>query len=159
MCRKLIDSNIWVAHEMGYPDVVFYIRELIKSEQSLVINTVIEMELMSHYEIETNPIVKQIREDYVYKMIDEIIDITSPIAMKAGEIRRKAKLFGRRVPKEPDALIAATAIVHRIPLVSNNDKDFKWISEYFDFPLINPITNHTDFQEFQQMYKRKRENM
>ncbi|MCL6587920.1 MAG: hypothetical protein K6T72_15685 [Anoxybacillus sp.] len=48
MCRKLIDNNIWVAHEMGYPDVVFYIRELIKGEQSLVINTVIEMELMSH---------------------------------------------------------------------------------------------------------------
>ncbi|MCL6587919.1 MAG: PIN domain-containing protein [Anoxybacillus sp.] len=58
-------------------------------------------------------------------MVDEIIDITSPIAMKAGEIRRKAKLLGRRVPKGPDALIAATAIVHRIPLVSNNDKDFK----------------------------------
>ncbi|KHF27044.1 hypothetical protein LR68_04128 [Anoxybacillus sp. BCO1] len=100
MCRKLIDSNIWVAHEMGYPDVVFYIRELIKSEQSLVINTVIEMELMSHYEIETNPIVKQIREDYVYKMIDEIIDITSPIAMKAGEIRRKAKLLVEEFRKD-----------------------------------------------------------
>lgn len=43
------------------------------------------MELMSHYEIDINPIVKQIREAYVYKMADEIIEIDDLIAMKAGE--------------------------------------------------------------------------
>ncbi|MDN4075309.1 type II toxin-antitoxin system VapC family toxin [Fictibacillus terranigra] len=42
----------------------------------------------------------------------------------AAEIRRKGKLDGVKV-KAPDAIIAATASIHQIKLVSHNDKDIK----------------------------------
>jgi hypothetical protein len=60
------------------------------------------------------------------------------------------------VPKGPDALIAAPAIVYNIPLVSNNDRDFVWISRQFGFTLINPIQDNEVYQQFQDAYKKKR---
>lgn len=153
---KLIDNNIWAAHEMGYPDVVAYIDQLIENEETMVINTVIEMELMSHFEIDTDPKIKANREDYINNMADENLIIDRKIALKAGEIRRKAKLAGRKVPKGPDALIAATAIIHSIPLVSNNDRDFVWASQEFGFTIINPIQNNEDYKKFQVDYKNSR---
>jgi predicted nucleic acid-binding protein len=154
--RKLIDNNIWAAHEMDYPDAVSYINQCIENEDTLIINTVVQMELMSHFEIETDPEVKEGREEYINLMADEIIQIDQRIAMKAGEIRRKAKLEGRKVPKGPDALIAATAIVLNLELVSNNDGDFVWVSSQFGFKLTNPIEDNVLYKVFQEKYKKNR---
>jgi len=72
------------------------------------------MELLSHFEIELYPDIKEGREGYIYQMVDEIIQVDEAIAIKAGEIRRKAKISKNRVPKGPDALIAATAVIHNL---------------------------------------------
>lgn len=149
MSRKLIDNNIWAAHEMDYPDAVSYINQCIENEDTLFINTVVQMELMSHFEIDTDPEIKEGREEYINLMTDEIIEIDERIAMKAGEIRRKAKLVGRKVPKGPDALIAATTIIHNLELVSNNDGDFVWAISQFGFKLTNPIEDNVVYKEFQ----------
>ena len=156
MSRKLIDNNIWVAHEMNYPDAVSYINLSIENEDILVINTVIQMELLSHFEIETDNQIKEGREAYIYQMADEIIEIDGKIALKAGEIRRKAKTAGRKVPKGPDALIAATAIIHDLVLVSNNDKDFVWASNEFGFTLFNPIRDNEHYKKYQIDYKKNK---
>ena len=48
----------------------------------------------------------------------EILPLTEGIILKTIEIRRKTTV------KLPDAIIAATAIVHNLILVSTNDRDF-----------------------------------
>jgi predicted nucleic acid-binding protein len=62
----------------------------------------------------------------------DIIQLTRPIVSKTIEIRKTRKI------KLPDAIIAATAIVHDLTLVSRNDSDFKKIS---DLKYLNPFTD------------------
>lgn len=154
----LVDSNIWIGHEMNYPDAVSFIdSELIAKGKTIVINTVIMMELMSHEEVEREEVRENI-ENYIYGLADEIYEISGEIALRAAEIRRKAKVAGRKVPKGPDALIAATANVLGIPVVSNNDKDFIWASQHpdFGFIYINPIQDNEAYKAFQVAFKETR---
>lgn len=48
-----------------------------------------------------------------------IMELSDEIIEKTIELRRKAKI------KLPDAIIAATAIVHNLTLLSTNDSDFR----------------------------------
>ena len=55
-----------------------------------------------------------------------ILPVTKEIAVKAGELRaerRKTKALPKRLVA--DVIIAATAMVHNIPLLTANAKDFK----------------------------------
>ncbi|EGL84137.1 hypothetical protein CathTA2_0303 [Caldalkalibacillus thermarum TA2.A1] len=89
--KVIIDTNIWAAHEMGYPDAVEYINQLINDEVEFLMPVIVELELLSHFEIEINEEIKKGREGYI-ALADEIIDITRNIGQLAGEIRRKARL-------------------------------------------------------------------
>ena len=62
----------------------------------------------------------------------DIIQLTRPIVLKTIEIRKKRKI------KLPDAIIAATAIVHDLTLISRNDSDFKNIA---GLKYLNPFTD------------------
>jgi predicted nucleic acid-binding protein len=62
----------------------------------------------------------------------DVIQLTRPIVLKTIEIRKLRKI------KLPDAIIAATAIVHNLTLISRNDSDFKKI-EGLDY--LNPFTD------------------
>ncbi|MGG3939376.1 hypothetical protein [Anoxybacillus kestanbolensis] len=42
--KILIDTNIYAAHEMGYPDAVEFIEQLIEDEAEIIMTTLIEME-------------------------------------------------------------------------------------------------------------------
>jgi predicted nucleic acid-binding protein len=59
-----------------------------------------------------------------------IIDITREITKTATAVRKNYRL------KLPDAIIAATALVYDVVLISDNDKDFKRIP---DLKYINPM--------------------
>jgi len=48
-----------------------------------------------------------------------VFDLTPDVAQKAIELKRIRKI------KTPDGIIAATALVHNLPLLSRNIKDFK----------------------------------
>ena len=48
----------------------------------------------------------------------KIIELTDDVIEKTIELRKKAKI------KLPDAIIAATAIIHNLTLLSTNDSDF-----------------------------------
>lgn len=50
-----------------------------------------------------------------------IYSLSDEIASKTIELRRKYKL------KTPDAIIAATALVHKLTLLTDNERDFKAI--------------------------------
>jgi toxin FitB len=59
-----------------------------------------------------------------------ILDLDADIAQKAIELKQHKKMaLG-------DAIIAATALVHNIPLVTRNIADFKHLKS---LKLINPI--------------------
>ncbi|MEO8822629.1 MAG: type II toxin-antitoxin system VapC family toxin [Ginsengibacter sp.] len=48
-----------------------------------------------------------------------VIELEPPIKIKAAEIRKETGI------KLPDAIIAATALVHNLTLITRNVKDFK----------------------------------
>jgi predicted nucleic acid-binding protein len=61
--------------------------------------------------VKENTIADLVNNSAIMELSDEIIE-------KTIELRRKAKI------KLPDAIIAATAIVHNLTLLSTNDSDF-----------------------------------
>jgi hypothetical protein len=81
--KVLIDNNIWAAHEKEYPDAVDYIdNKIIKNEVEIYMTRIIEMELLSFSKIETNPVVKNNREQYL-TLVDEMLEVdsqTTPLA-------------------------------------------------------------------------------
>jgi predicted nucleic acid-binding protein len=67
----------------------------------------------------------------LHNFIDDvlIIELERPIKYKTADIRKRHKI------KLPDAIIAATALVYELTLVSRNVSDFKIID---GLQLINP---------------------
>lgn len=154
MSMFLIDNNIWSAHEKGYPDVVLFINHCITNEEKLCMSRIIQMELLSFYEIDLKPDIKANRESYIQDLAEgNIVEETDAVFLLAAEIRRKAKNAGRSTPKSPDALIAATAIENKLTLVSNNDKDFIWINEHYKLSYINPVKNKEHYAAFSKEFE------
>jgi predicted nucleic acid-binding protein len=66
----------------------------------------------------------------------QVLDISAPIARRAGELRGSLAARGI-VRHQADMLIAATAQVHQLTLVTRNTKDF----EHCGIGLLNPFSN------------------
>jgi predicted nucleic acid-binding protein len=62
----------------------------------------------------------------------EILPLADDVVDKTIEIRRNQKI------KLPDAVIAATAMIHNYTLISRNDEDFRHIS---GLKYLNPFTD------------------
>ena len=63
----------------------------------------------------------------------EIIALSDSIAQQAVTLRQQRRMgLG-------DAIIAATAMVHDLALVTHNTEDFRWIDE---LQLLDPLTNN-----------------
>ena len=58
-----------------------------------------------------------------------VIELEQPIKLKTAEIRKQHKV------KLPDAIIAATALLYNLTLITRNVRDFQHIS---DLSCINP---------------------
>ncbi|MDZ7776977.1 MAG: type II toxin-antitoxin system VapC family toxin [Bacteroidales bacterium] len=69
--------------------------------------------------------------EVLYNFIDDalVIELEQPIKYKTADIRKKHKI------KLPDAIIAATALVHELTIITRNTKDFEKIEE---LEIINP---------------------
>lgn len=158
MTKVLVDNNIWAAHEKKYPDAVVYIdNQIIENEDEIYMTRIIEMELLSFSEIETNSTIKKNRERYL-TFVDVMLEVDVQTTYLAAEIRRKAKLAGRSAPKGPDALIAAAASIHKLILISNNDKDFLWASKHYGFEYVNPISDKEHYKAFCDKYEEDKKN-
>ena len=64
-----------------------------------------------------------------------VLPITVEIATRAGRVRGEQQRKGV-TRTQADSLIAGTALVHRLPLVTRNTRDFEGLG----IPLLNPFT-------------------
>lgn len=101
-----------------------YIDELFKREQP-VMSTITEIELLSWKSV------SETDDEIIKKFIGDskVIELEPAIKMKASEIRKKTGI------KLPDAIIAATALVYNLTLITRNVKDFKKVGE---ISIVNP---------------------
>lgn len=121
MC--LIDTNIIIYYLGGDKNAIEFIQSH-RGQLSVSVISVIEV-LSFRFPNEASELLakKFLAENFVWLSIDKsIIETTANI--------RKIKKM-----KTPDAIIAATAICHKIPLVTRNSKDFS----HLNITLINPI--------------------
>lgn len=75
--------------------------------------------------------------DEFLKRSCETLPVTAEIARRAGELRGQLRAAGRQ-RTQADMLIAATAQVHQLSLVTRNVKDF----EGCGVPLLDPFASH-----------------
>jgi predicted nucleic acid-binding protein len=66
-----------------------------------------------------------------FVILATMFELTPDVAQKAIELKRVRKI------KTPDSIIAATALVHNLPLLSRNTKDYK------NIPGIVVVDPHT----------------
>ena len=96
-------------------------------QKTLAFSVISEMELLSYSGI------TETEENCIKSLLNdcEEISLTSEIKNKTIELRKKYKI------KLPDAIVAASAIIKKIPLITA-DKGFKQITE-LDLEFIVPI--------------------
>lgn len=148
---------------MGYQDAVYYFEHLINEEVEIIMTTLVKMELASYHLIDKDTVIKENRDKYINMMADVVFHITEREMELAAEIRRKARgdAIRQKSIKTPDALIAASALVHNATLISNNDKDFVWIVDNFSYKgrkldYVNPFKDNVDYSAFGKAYAKSK---
>lgn len=100
----------------------------VEVDKGIYISVISEIETLG-YPLSTE-YESMINEDFIDGSI--IIELTRDVVEKTIEIKK-----ARRI-KLADAIIAATALVHDMTLISRNDSDFKRIP---DLKYLNPFTD------------------
>lgn len=119
--RYLIDSNT----------LIEYTGKLLPPSGHTAVTTIIDEEFnisfISKIEVLGHSLTDSALEDFIEIAI--MYDVNSGIIQQAIDLRKKIKI------KIPDAIIAATALVYNLTLVTRNINDFKNIP---DLDLLNP---------------------
>lgn len=128
--RYLLDTNIAIYYiDNKLPDTAAdFVDGILKVECNLSIIT--KMELLGWQA----PTLKDLQTIENFVLESSIFLLSDAVVQKVIEMRRTHKI------KLPDAIIAATALVHNLTLVSRNDQDFKPLKGLLYF---NPFTDVT----------------
>jgi predicted nucleic acid-binding protein len=120
----LIDTNIAVDYLNG---------KLSSNAIELIDSQVSELSVITRMELLVWPNLSTQNAKVLQEFIDSanIYDLNESIILKAIEIRKTKKC------KLPDAIIAATAVVNELILLTNNESDFKGIAS---LTILNPFT-------------------
>lgn len=119
---KLLDSNIVIySAEPEHSEL----QQLIE-EQDTAVSIATYIEVLGFRELDERR--KQFFEDFFQSVT--VFHLTTEIADKAIELRRQRRI------ELGDAVIAATALVHDLALLSRNTRDFRWIE---GLDLQNPM--------------------
>ena len=116
--KYLIDTNV-ISHLFSnkIPEVgKTFVQEIINA--SFLISVVVEIEVLTYHEIpEKMPLIKG------FVNLATVLQLNKEVVSKTIEVRRQ-----NRKLKLGDAIIAATALVNGLILITNNTKDFINIS-------------------------------
>jgi len=108
----IIDSNIIIyASKLKYPSLLSFLR---KNESSLTTSAICQIEVLGYHQL------KKVEKQYLENFFNTIrvFPIDIDIVEKAIELKQKRNIA------TPDAIVAATALIHKLPLLTENKKDF-----------------------------------
>ncbi len=116
--KHLWDTNtaIYYLQQQFPPNAEKFVDELLKDEQP-VISAITEIELLCWKTATEKDL--QVLQSFISDAL--VIELEQPIKLKTADIRKAHKI------KLPDAIIAATAIIYGLTLISRNIVDFKGI--------------------------------
>lgn len=118
----LLDSNIII---YAVRPTFVGLRELI-AEHAPAVSVVSYVEVLGYHRLTDED-----KQDFVdFFNTAEILPISQDVLEKATHLRQQRKM------SLGDSIIAATAVVHNLILVTANTKDFEWIP---NLELLNPI--------------------
>jgi len=123
--RYLLDSNTVIDYIAGlHPvEVKQWLNQLLDEEMNVSVITKIEVLSFDPDKDDNYPVLIDFFEaSNIFKLTDDLVN-------KTIQIRQKQKI------KLPDAVIASTALVNGLVLISRNTKDFKNIP---DLEVMNP---------------------
>jgi len=120
----ILDSNIVIyAFQPKYRESSLE-RFLLQGEFS--VSNVTRLEVMGYWR----------NSDAEFKQFELFFEVTHVIPISSEVIDYAIQLRRRRSMGLADAIIAATALIHQLPLITHNIRDFQWIS---DLELIDPL--------------------
>ncbi len=125
----LLDTNtaIYILNDALPPKASDFLKAAL-NETGSYISVITKIELLG-WQSDT---LKQLNDVADFVQDSEILLLSDVVVDKTIELRRKFKI------KLPDAVIAATAIVHDLTLISRNDDDFRKVPE---LKYLNPFTD------------------
>ena len=126
MANLVFDTDILIDHLRGITLAKDYLKQRRDAKEKLLISTVTEAEIFAGKKMEEE---SEARKTERLLGLFEIIGLESEIAREAGKLRRN---FGCNLP---DAIIAATVILHKAKLVTRNKRHFEMIP---DLDIIVP---------------------
>ncbi len=110
--RFLLDTNIIISHFLGDDLVLSTV-----GKSDYFISVITEAELLRLPGLSVTELL----------MIEKLLDIVPSLPVDSAIARHAASLGRTRKSKLPDLLIAATALEHKLPLITKNIKDFRRI--------------------------------
>ena len=118
--RYLLDTGLLIRYIRGEQDTVRLLRVLTKRERvaiSVVTRIEVRAGMREHERYRTQKLLSRVRT----------CDVTKEIADRTGDWLREYRQRGQTLAL-PDAIIAATALQHRLTLITLNPKDFPFRS-------------------------------
>lgn len=108
----LLDSNIIIyASKLTYPFLLTYLRE---NESIITTSAICQIEVLGYHQLK--------KTEKLY--LENFFNAINVLPISTNVIQQTIKLKQKRNIATSDAIVAATAIVYGIPLLTQNKKDF-----------------------------------
>ncbi len=120
----LLDSNILIYGATGEHDAL----DIILDRTDLAVASVTRIETLGFHRL------SELEQHWLETVFDrlKILALDEVVAARAIALRQERKMG------LADAIIAATALVHQLPLVTRNVEDFKQVTS---LTVLNPFAN------------------
>lgn len=111
----LLDTNVVIGFLNGDKIITSFLTKSTKNQKIFTVSQITRMELLGfpNITLDEEIVIKQFLDQTI------ILTLSDEIADKVIELRKKIRI------KLPDAIIAATAIVHKIKLITCDEQLFK----------------------------------